>query len=59
MPFGTRYIAKRVEVTTVYATDDTRAAIEAEVDAWGTYVITNSTRPINSGEQVRLAEENK
>ncbi len=59
VPFGTRYIAKRVEVTTVYATDDTRAAIEAEVDAWGTYVITNSTRPINSGEQVRLAEENK
>ena len=57
VPFGTRYIAKRVEITTIYATDDSRAAIEAEVDPWGTYVITNATRPVKPGEQVRLAEE--
>ncbi|MBR6094520.1 MAG: HlyD family efflux transporter periplasmic adaptor subunit [Lachnospiraceae bacterium] len=57
VPFGTRYIAKRVEVTSILATDDSRAAIEAEVDSWGTYVITNATRPVNPGEQVRLAEE--
>ena len=59
VPFGTRYIAKRVDVTQIYATDDFNAAIEANVEPWGVYVITNATRPIKPGEQVRLAEEAK
>lgn len=59
VPFGTRYLTKRVDVTQIYATDDFRAAIEANVEPWGVYAITNSTRPLKSGEQVRLAEEAK
>lgn len=57
VPFGTRYIAKRVEVTEVYAEDDLRCAIEAAVEPWGTYVITNQTKPVKNGDQVRLATE--
>ena len=59
VPFGTRYLAKRVDVTQIYATDDFSAAIEANVEPWGVYVITNATRPLKVGEQVRLAEEAK
>ena len=57
VPFGTRYVAKRVDVSEIYATDDSNAAIEADIDPWGVYVITNSTKPIKPGEQVRLADE--
>ena len=57
VPFGKRYIAKRVDVTKIYAKDDTRCAIEAEVDQWGTYVISNSTKPLSGGQQVRLATD--
>lgn len=57
VPFGTRYIAKKVEVTQVYAEDDTKVAIEAAVEPWGTYVITNETKPVKNGDQVRLATE--
>ena len=57
VPFGTRYIAKRVDVTEVYAEDDTKVAVEAAVEPWGTYVITNQTKPIKNGDQVRLATE--
>ena len=55
-PFGKRYIAKRVEVK-VLSKDETRAAIEAEIEQWGTYVISNSTKPIKAGSQVRLAND--
>ena len=55
VPFGTRYVARRMEVTQIYDQDDFNAAIEANVDGWGTYVITNSTKPVKSGNQVRLA----
>ena len=57
VPFGTRYIAKKVDVTQVYAEDDMNVAIEAAVEPWGTYVITNQTKPIKNGDQVRLATE--
>ena len=59
VPFGTRYLAKRVEVSKIYAQDDARAAIEADVDDWGVYVISNSNKPIKGGDQVRLSEEQK
>ena len=59
VPFGKRYIAKRVEVTKKYANDDTRTAIEADVDGWSTYVITNSTKPLKGGQQVRLATDSE
>ena len=57
VPFGTRYIAKRVDISQILATDDSNAAIEADLDPWGVYVITNATQPIKPGEQVRLADE--
>ncbi len=57
VPFGKRYIAKKVEVTKIYAKDDTRSAIEADVEGWNTYVISNSTQPIKAGQQVRLSTE--
>ena len=57
VPFGKRYIAKKVEVTKIYAKDDTRSAIEADIDPYGVYVITNSTKPLKGGQQVRLATD--
>ena len=59
VPFGTRYYAKRVEVSKIYAQDDSRAAIQADVDDYGVYVISNSTKQIKGGDQVRLSEEQK
>ena len=46
-----------MDVTQVYAEDDMNVAIEAAVEPWGTYVITNQTKPIKNGDQVRLATE--
>ena len=53
-PFGTRYKAKRVDVS-VLASDDNISAIEADVDSW-TYAITTSDKPVASGTQVRLSD---
>ena len=53
-PLGNRYIAKRVKVD-VLAEDDTNSAITAELDA-GDFVITTTSAPVSSGEQVRLAD---
>lgn len=53
-PISTRYKAKRVAVTVV-ASDDTRSAITGDFDSYG-YVIATSSKPINSGEQVKLVE---
>ncbi|WP_026490783.1 HlyD family efflux transporter periplasmic adaptor subunit [Butyrivibrio sp. XPD2002] len=52
-PLGNRYIASRVDVE-VLGTDDTTAAISGSLEG-DEYVITTSTAPINSGDQVRLA----
>lgn len=57
VPFGKRYVAKKVYVTKIYAKDDTRSAIEADIDPYGVYVITNSTKPLSGGQQVRLSTE--
>lgn len=54
-PFGNRYVAQRVDVE-VIASDDTQTAIKAGLYGYE-YVITTSTKPIESGDQVRLSEE--
>ena len=51
---GSRYIAKRVSVE-VLASDDNNSAVVAELSQ-GDFVITTSSAPIKSGDQVRLAE---
>ena len=47
-------MAKRVKVD-VLAEDDTNSAVTAELES-GDFVITTSSAPIKSGEQVRLAD---
>lgn len=54
-PISTRYIARRASVTVV-ASDDTRSAITGDFDSYS-YVIATSSKPINSGEQVKLVEK--
>lgn len=54
-PLGNRYIASKVEVT-VLASDDKNTAISAAIDG-GEYVVTTSNKPVNPGDQVRLANE--
>ena len=53
-PLGNRYIATRADVEVV-ASDDTQSAITGAVEGWE-FVITTSTKPIEAGQQVRLAE---
>ncbi len=54
-PFGNRYVAQRVDVEVV-ASDDTQSAIKGGLYGYE-YVITTSTKPIESGDQIRLSEE--
>lgn len=53
-PLGNRYIATRVDVE-VLAQDDTQSAINAALYGYE-YVITTSTKPVEAGKQVRLAD---
>lgn len=53
-PLGNRYIASRVDVE-VLASDDTQSAISGGLYGYE-YVITTSTKPVETGKQVRLAE---
>ena len=53
-PLGNRYKATRADVQ-VLAADDTKSAVTGL--AYGDYVITNSTKPIEAGQQVRLVDE--
>ncbi len=53
-PLNTRYIATRVDVE-VLASDDTQSAISAALYGYE-FVITTSTKPVEAGKQVRLAE---
>ncbi len=53
-PFGNRYKARRLDVE-VLAKDDNRTAVGIDGSYWG-YVITTSNKPVESGMQVRLAE---
>ena len=52
-PLGNRYIATRVDVKTL-ATDDTMAAVSGLSNS--DFVITNSSKPIETGMQVRIAD---
>lgn len=52
-PLGNRYIATRVDVKTL-ATDDTMAAVSGVTS--NDFVITNSSKPIETGMQVRIAD---
>jgi len=53
-PLGTRYTASRVDVE-VLASDDTQSAISAALYGYE-FVITTSTKPVEAGKLVRLAE---
>ncbi len=53
-PLGNRYIARRADVKVV-ASDDTMSAVDGELSGWE-FVITTSNKPIENGQQVRLAE---
>lgn len=52
-PLSTRYIATRVDIE-VLASDDTQSAITGGLYGYE-YVITTSTKPVEAGKQVRLA----
>ncbi len=53
-PLGNRYIATRADVQ-VLASDDMNTAISGGV-ANGDFIVTTSTKPLESGMQVRMAE---
>lgn len=55
-PLGNRYLARRVSVE-VLASDDNNSAVVADL-GYGDYVITTSSTPVKSGDQVRMAESN-
>ena len=54
-PLGNRYITSNVEVS-VLASDDNYTAITAALNG-DEYVITTSNKPVNPGDQVRLANQ--
>lgn len=53
-PLGNRYVAKRVSVE-VLAADDLNSAVTGDLEN-GDYVVTTSSSPINSGDQVRMKD---
>jgi len=53
-PLGNRYVATRVDVQ-VLAKDDAMSAISGALPSWG-YVITSSSKPIEAGHLVKLAD---
>ncbi|MBE5893675.1 MAG: HlyD family efflux transporter periplasmic adaptor subunit [Lachnospiraceae bacterium] len=53
-PLGNRYIATRYDVE-VLASDDTKSAVTGALYGWE-FVITTATKPVEAGQQVRLAE---
>lgn len=53
-PLGNRYIATRVDIE-VLASDDTQSAISGGLYGYE-FVITTSTKPVEAGKQVRLAD---
>ena len=53
-PLGNRYVAKRVSVE-VLASDDVNSAVTGGLEN-GQYVITTSSAPVASGDQVRMAD---
>lgn len=56
-PLGTRYVATRVDVE-VLASDDSQSAVSSGMLTGYDPVITTSTKPVEAGKLVRLAENN-
>lgn len=56
-PLGTRYVATRVDVE-VLASDDSQSAVSSGMLTGYDPVITTSTKPVEAGKLVRLAEDN-
>lgn len=54
-PLGNRYYVEKVEVK-VIAEDDTESAITGDLDSWGEYILTNSSKPVQDGQLVRLKD---
>ena len=55
-PLGNRYIAQRVDVEVV-ASDDVNSAVTGNLSN-GDFVITTSSKPVQKGDQVRMADGN-
>ena len=53
-PLGNRYIATRADIEVV-AEDDNNVAFNAAIEPYE-YVITTASKPVNVGDQVRLAD---
>lgn len=53
-PLGNRYYAERVDIE-VLGSDDTQTAITGDLSNWD-YVVTTSTKPIEAGQLIRLAD---
>ncbi len=56
-PLGTRYVATRVDVE-VLASDDSQSAVSSGMLTGYDPVITTSTKPVEAGKLVRLADDN-
>ena len=54
-PLGNRYIVEKVKVDVV-ASDVNSAAIQGEVSEYAN-IVTNSSKPLDNGQQVRLSEK--
>lgn len=55
-PLGNRYIAQRVDIEVV-ASDDVSSAVTGDLSN-GDFVITTSNKPVQKGDQVRMADGN-
>ena len=55
-PLGNRYIAQRVDIE-VIAADDVNSAVTGDL-SYGGFVITTSNKPVQKGDQVRMADGN-
>ncbi len=53
-PLGNRYYAERVDVE-VLGSDDTQTAVAGDFSSWD-YVVTTSTKPVEAGQLIRLAD---
>lgn len=53
-PLGNRYFAERVDVE-VLASDEVSCAVQGSLNM-GDYVITTSSKPVNSGDQIKMKD---
>ncbi|MDE5946098.1 MAG: biotin/lipoyl-binding protein [Oscillospiraceae bacterium] len=54
-PLGNRYFAERVDVE-ILASDEVSCAVQGSLNL-GDYVITTSSKPVNSGDQVKMKDK--